>query len=470
MDGTPDPSTRLRCLGAAGLTARAPAPKLAAMLIRRSFLGLVGGAQLALAGCARAVVGSSGPHPTRAGAVGPGTAGAGAASRFARLNGFCAGAAPIGAAEREARQERARKLLRDRGLDALVAEAGPSMQYFAGDAWQRSERPLLLVLPVRGEAFFVGPAFEEGRLREKLVGRGELRAWQEHEDPYALAAAGLCERGGCAGTRVALEPTMRYFVSTGLARAGRGISFEDGSAVVDACRMVKSAAELALLRRANEATKAALRAAAAELSVGMGENDLRELVQGAQEAAGLTSIWALVLFGPNAAFPHGTAERRPLAEGDLVLVDTGGDLHGYQSDITRTWSLGAVSAEKRRVFDTVLRAQDAALAAIRPGARCGDVDAAARRVIGGAGFGGDYERFTHRLGHGIGLEGHERPYLVRGSETRLEPGMTMSNEPGIYIPGQLGVRIEDIVAVTETGAEVFGPRVRSLDAPFGDPT
>jgi Xaa-Pro dipeptidase len=431
------------------------------MLLRRGFLGLVGGAQLALAGCARAVA-PSGSQEARTGA---------APRRFAALDGFCARAAPIGAAERESRQERARKLLRDGGLDALVAEAGPSMQYFAGEAWQRSERPLLLVLPVRGEAFFVGPAFEEGRLREKLVGRGELRAWQEHEDPYALAVAGLRERVGRAGARVALEPTIRHFIAGGLARAGHGIAFEDGSGVVDGCRMVKSAAELALLRRANEATKVALRAAAAEMSAGMSEDDLRELVQGAQEAAGLTSIWALVLFGPNAAFPHGTAERRPLAEGDLILVDTGGDLHGYQSDITRTWSLaaGAVSPEKRRAFDTVLRAQEAALAAIRPGARCGDVDAAARRVIGGAGFGGDYQRFTHRLGHGIGLEGHEQPYLVRGNDRRLEPGMTMSNEPGIYIPGQFGIRIEDIVMVTGSGAEVFGPRVRSLDAPFGDP-
>ncbi len=354
------------------------------------------------------------------------------------------------------------------GFDALIAEAGPAMHYLAGDPWSRSERPLLFVLPVRGRPLFVGPAFEERTLRQRMVGRADLRVWHDHEDPYALAVAALRERVGRSGARIALEPSIRFFVSAGLMRAGRGLAFDDGAPVMNACRMVKSAAELDLLRRANQATKAALRAAAAHAEAGMSEDDLRELVEGAQEAAGLRSIWALVLFGPNAAFPHGNDERRHLADGDLILVDTGGDLHGYQSDITRTWASGAVSADQRRAFDTVLRAQEAAMALIRPGARCSDVSAAARRVIAAAGFGAAYERFTHRLGHGIGLEGHEHPYLVRGNPIRLEPGMTMSNEPGIYIPGRFPIRIEDIVAVTTSGAEVFGPRVRSLDAPFGE--
>jgi len=418
------------------------------MISRREFLGVMAGAPLALASCSRAAA--------------PATSAA--SSRFAGLAGFCDGVAPIGSEERERRQERARQLLRDGAYSALIAEAGPSMHYFGGDSWHRSERPLLLILPVRGGPLFVGPAFEEGKLREKLVGRGELRVWQEHEDPYAIAVAALRER---AATRIALEPTTRLFVSAGLTRAGAGLTFENGAAVVDACRMVKSPAELALLRRANQATKVALRAAAAEATPGMTEDDLRALVQGAQETAGLNSIWALVLFGPNAAFPHGTDNRRRLAEGDLILVDTGGDLHGYQSDISRTWAVGEVGPDRRRAFDAVLQAQEAAMAAIRPGARCSDVDAAARKVIADRGFGAGYQRFTHRLGHGIGLEGHEHPYLVRDNPIRLAPGMTMSNEPGIYVPGQFGVRIEDIVAVTESGAEVFGPRVRSLEAAFG---
>lgn len=432
------------------------------MVSRRSFLRLAGAAPLALAGCARAV----GSGAVGSGAVGSGSRAGAAAGRFSALAGFCDGVAPIGAAEREQRQERARTLLHDAGFLALIAEAGPTMGYFAAGPWRRSERPLLLVLPVQGAPFFVGPAFEEGTARESVVERGELRVWQEHEDPYAIAVAGLRERGAARG-RIALEPTTRLFIAGGLGRAGHGLAFEDGATVVDGCRMRKSTAELAILRRASEATKAALRAVSAEVSIGMGEDDLEALVHGAQEAAGLGSIWSLVLFGPSAAFPHGTKQRRRLAEGDLILVDTGGDLLGYQSDITRTWAAGAVDGERRRAFDTVLAAQDAAMQAIRPGARCADVDAAARRVITGRGFGAGYQRFTHRLGHGIGLEGHEAPYLVRGNDLVLAPGMTMSNEPGIYIPGRFGIRIEDIVAVTEGGVEVFGPRPRSLDAPFG---
>jgi Xaa-Pro dipeptidase len=432
---------------------------------RREVLGVLGGLPLAAAACAR---GRSAAGPAAAGTGPPAPTGSGAARRFPELAGFCDGVAPIGADECAARQERARKLLRVAGFAALVVEAGPTMRYFAGDPWRRSERPLLLVLPVSGQPVFVGPAFEEGTLRESVVGGGaELRVWQEHEDPYALAVAALRDRGARRG-RVALEPTTRLFISTGLARAGSGIAFDAGAAVVDACRMVKSAAELALLRRANQATKAALRAASARAAAGMTEDELAGLVREAQEAAGLDSVWTLALFGPDAAFPHGTRNRRRLADGDLILVDTGGDLHGYQSDITRTWAFGAVAPESRRAFDAVLAAQEAAMARIRPGARCGDVDAAARRVVAERGFGGDYQRFTHRLGHGIGLEGHEAPYLVRGSETRLVPGMTMSNEPGIYLAGRFGVRIEDIAAVTEEGVEVFGPRVRSLEAPFGD--
>ncbi|MEX1367619.1 MAG: M24 family metallopeptidase, partial [Nannocystaceae bacterium] len=184
-------------------------------------------------------------------------------------------------------------------------------------------------------------------------------------------------------------------------------------------------------------------------------------------AAGLSDVWVLALFGPAASFPHGTAQDRALAPGDVVLVDTGGSLHGYRSDISRTWVHGRASAEVRRAFDTVVAAQRAALRRIAPGTACGEVDAAARSVIEGQGFGRDYERFTHRLGHGIGLEVHEHPYLVRGSSRVLAPGMTMSNEPGIYVPGRFGIRIEDIVAVTADGHEVFGPMVRDLGAPLG---
>lgn len=229
--------------------------------------------------------------------------------------------------------------------------------------------------------------------------------------------------------------------------------------------MIKSAAELACLRRANQATKAALAAVAAHVRAGMRQSDVAALVREAQGAAGLGSIWALVLFGPDAAYPHGTESDRVLVEGDLILVDTGGALHGYCSDITRTWAFGAPDDQQRRIWDIVSEAQRAAMARIRPGVRCSEVAAAARAVVAAAGHGDGYQRFTHRLGHGIGLNVHEHPYLVRGNDLVLAPGMTMSNEPGLYLPGRLGVRIEDIVAVTEDGAEVFGPMAASIDAP-----
>jgi Xaa-Pro dipeptidase len=232
--------------------------------------------------------------------------------------------------------------------------------------------------------------------------------------------------------------------------------------------MIKSERELARLRRVNEATKAAVRLAAQYVEPGMTEDAIATLVREAQAAAGLSQIWVLALTGPNAAFPHGTRNGRPLESGDLILVDTGGALHGYRSDITRTWAVGTPSDAQRKAWDTVLAAQEAALAALKPGVACADVDAAARGVIEEAGYGAGYDKFTHRLGHGIGLQVHEEPYLVRGNRLALAPGMTFSNEPGIYVPGSLGVRLEDIVAVTADGAEVFGPRPRSLDDPFGE--
>ena len=228
------------------------------------------------------------------------------------------------------------------------------------------------------------------------------------------------------------------------------------AAPVSNARIRKTPAELQRLRRANEATKAALRLAMARAKPPIKQSEFAEEVRRAQQAAGLRDVWVLALFGPAAAFPHGTREDRALREGEFVLVDTGGALHGYRSDISRTWAVGKVDDEARKAWDTVAQAQAAALQLIRPGKRCGEPDAAARAVIAKAGFGEGYAAFTHRLGHGIGLQVHEEPYLRKDNPMVLQPGMTMSNEPGIYLPGTLGVRLEDIVAVTDDAPEVFG--------------
>lgn len=386
---------------------------------------------------------------------------------FPTLHGFCDGVAEVSAAEFEDRRERAQKLLSDAGLGALIVEAGPTHGYFSPTAWRRSERPLLMVIPATGAPAWVGPAFEQGRLTESL-GSARVEVWQEDASPYGRVADLLRSIGVPTSSMIAVDPDTRSFIVAGLRGElgpGRVVM---GTEVVDGCRMVKTPVELARLRRANEATKAALKVAAARLTPGMREDAFAELVVQAQREAGLSDIWALVLFGPNASFPHGTHERRQLREGEFVLVDTGGSLHGYRSDITRTWAIGQVNDAYRRAWDTVLQAQTAALAAIRPGVSCSEVDAAARTVIEKAGYGRGFERFTHRLGHGIGLQVHEAPYLRPGNPQVLSPGMTMSDEPGIYEAGRFGVRIEDIVAVTADGVEVFGPRAQSLENPFGE--
>ena len=386
--------------------------------------------------------------------------------RWSSLAGFCEGIAGPDEAERRSQRARMAEALAAAGQRALVVEPGPTMQFLAGVRWGRSERPFLLVLPREGEHFWVVPAFEERRAREQL-GDADVSAWQEHESPYDIVAKRLGAGKGGAGAPVAVEPQMRGFLVEGLRRAMGKTKVVDGAGVVHGVRMRKQPAELERLRRANEATKAALRLVASEVSGGIRQSELAQLIRDAQGRAGLGDVWVLALFGPNAAFPHGTAEDRALTDGDVVLVDTGGSLHGYRSDITRTWVFGTPSDEVRTAWATVAEAQRRALAQIKPGVQCGQVDAQARAVIEAAGFGRGYERFTHRLGHGIGLEVHEPPYLVQASTQVLEPGMTMSNEPGIYVPGQFGIRIEDIIAVTETGAEVFGPMVTSIDEPFG---
>jgi Xaa-Pro dipeptidase len=388
---------------------------------------------------------------------------------YAHLAGACEGVPAIARGEYEARIEQVRARLHERRLAAVIVEAGADMLWLGGPRWGRSERALLLVIPVRGEARLIGPAFEAGTLDARTGGLSlPFDPWEEHEDPHALALAAITDRNGS----IVVGSDTRGFVVEGLRRLAPRRGWQASIDVIEPLRRRKSPAELAILRRVNEVTKRAIAAAATRLREGMHEHEFADETSAALQAAGLTDSWVLPLFGPNAAFPHGTPQGRSLTDGDLVLVDTGRFLHGYASDITRTFAFGdpaAIDDRRRAAWDTVRAAQAAALAAIRPGVRCAEVDAAARAVIAAAGFDGDYRHFTHRLGHGIGMQVHEPPYLVRDGEHRLEPGNTMSDEPGLYLPGEFGVRLEDIVAVTEDGAEVFGPLAESLDRPFGSP-
>ncbi|MCB1033010.1 MAG: M24 family metallopeptidase [Acidobacteria bacterium] len=365
-------------------------------------------------------------------------------------------------ADYEARIEKARRAVVDHGFDALFVEAGTSLSYFSGVSWWPSERVFGLLIPRKGEIAYVSPAFEEGRARERITVGTDVRTWQEDESPYAQVHGILKERG-LTTSRLAVDPEARLFVFDGLANELSATRVLEGSGVINACRGRKDEKELALMRRANEITQAAIFHAASRLEEGMTQRQLAQAVQDAHVAQGAEPGWALVLFGPNAAYPHGTDASYTLKKGDLVLMDCGTEVHGYQSDITRTYCFGKAPTDRQlQVWEVVRQAQEAAFRRIRPGVHAGEIDRTARAVIEKAGFGSGYSAFTHRLGHGIGMEGHEWPYLVRGNPLPLAPGMTFSNEPGIYLVGDIGVRIEDILCVTNEGCQYLSEPVTEL--------
>ena len=344
----------------------------------------------------------------------------------------------------------------ENGLDAVVVGPGSSLRYFTGAEWSLSERFLGIVLGRSGDPVWVTPAFEEERAREQIRLGTDVRAWQEDESPHALVAAALRDRAAASG-RIGIEETLPFAFSDGIAGAAPAARLAAATSVTAGCRMVKDAHEVALIRRACLLTLTAYRAVFASLREGLTASQVSAWVAAAHHRLGVRG-GALVLFGADAAYPHGTKTPHPLRGGDVVLIDGGCRVHGYESDLTRTGVFGAAPTERqRRVFDLVRRAQQAAFAAARPGVECQAVDAAARRVIEDGGFGPGYRYLTHRLGHGIGLDGHEWPYLVRGNATQLKAGMTFTDEPGIYIPGELGIRHEDTVAVTAEGCENLGP-------------
>jgi Xaa-Pro dipeptidase len=377
-------------------------------------------------------------------------------------------ATPITRQERQQRQERARKLMTENSIDAILLMEGTCLRYFTGIRWWGGERTFALVLPAKGPAFYVCPAFEEGRAREQIAKspNGEnpdVRVWQEDESPYQRIAQGLKERGIATG-KLGLEETMRYVFADGIAKAASA-DITSATPVTAGCRMIKSSYEIALMRLASQVTLAAYEAAYRAVKDGMTQPELEDLVQKAHAQLGFNG-GADVQVGEFSAFPHGSVTPQVVHEGTIVLMDGGCAVEGYQSDITRTFVLGKASDKMKSVFDIVHRAQSAALAAAKPGAECGSVDAAARKVVIDAGYGPDYKYFTHRLGHGLGMDGHEWPYLVRGNPAKLLANITTSNEPGIYIRGEFGIRLEDDIHITENGAELFTPQTPSLEDPF----
>ena len=430
------------------------------MITRRHFLGV---SSLAVAGtvtsCQQGEGGS--PNASSAGTL---------PSSIAALTSRADEPVPISVEERVLRIEKARGLMRAEGIDALMLTGGTSLRYFTDIRWGLSERMLAVVIPLRGQAFLVSPAFEEDRAREQLHGGPledtEVMTWHEHESPYALVAGGLRNRGLGTG-RLGIEETVRFVFSDGVARAAPALSLSSGTPITAGCRGVKDDHELALMQLANEVTLTAYKAAFEALEPGMSQGDFGRLVSQAHAQQGFSG-GAGVQVGQYSALPHGSVTPQVIEEGSILLIDGGCSVEGYRSDISRTFVLGEPTDRMRQVFEIEHRAQAAALAAAAPGVEAQAVDAAARSVIEEAGFGPDYAYFTHRVGHGIGMDGHEWPYLVRGNTMPLEPGMTFSDEPGIYIPGEFGVRLEDDMYITEDGAGLFTPQSPSIDDPFGN--
>jgi Xaa-Pro dipeptidase len=394
-------------------------------------------------------------------------AAAAAADPLAELTDQRSSVAPIDAGERARWQKRCGELLTELGLDAVLMESGTTLEWLTGVRWGRSERLFALVVLADGSRFWVVPAFEASRAVlsiEKQVGRGdEVVTWDEDEYPYHPLSAALVKRGA---KRVAIEPALRWgFVDRFAAVFGRD-GLQSGQELLVRLRGQKSAPELAILRRANELTQLAIRTVAQSVRPGMRGRDVGALLDRAHQKLGMSGPWCLPLVGAAAALPHGDASDEPLREGALLLVDTGATLHGYQSDISRTWVLGGKpTAEIERAWNAVRDAQLRAFETIKPGALCRDVDRAARALFVERGYAAGFHDFTHRLGHGIGMEGHEDPYFDGGSEVVLRPGMTFSDEPGLYFPGKFGVRLEDIVQVSETGAEHFGTWQKAIGSP-----
>lgn len=374
-------------------------------------------------------------------------------------------AVPIDRAERERRIERAQRLMRDHGIAAIVIEPGASLTYFTGVAWWRSERLTAAVIPAAGAPVIVCPFFEEPSVRESLAIPAEIRVWQEDESPLTLIAAFLAERGATGA--VGIEETVRFFAVDGLRQRMPGARIVSADPVVRGCRMVKSPAEIALMQRATDITVAAYRWMWPRVREGMGRDAVAALMDAATVALGGRPAFSLVLLGEAAAYPHGSGRPQQVREGEVVLMDCGCMVEGYQSDVSRTMVPGRAPADVARVFADVQAGQRAAFAAARIGATAGSVDDAVRAVYEARGYGPGYRLpgLSHRTGHGIGLDGHEPVNLVRGETTRLAAGMCFSNEPGLYLPGRFGVRIEDCFHMAETGPVWFSQPQRGLDAP-----
>jgi len=386
----------------------------------------------------------------------------------AGLQSMTGGAKAISADERRMRIAKVQALMLQANMAALIVEPGSTLDYFTGIRWWRSERTTVAVIPAHGDVLIVTPAFEEPSVRETLQVGGDVRVWNEPESPFEKIALGLRERSVAAGT-VAVESTTRFFIVDGLRIASNdAYRLVSADALVRACRLIKSPAELALMQIANDVTLAALRHVHAHIDRGMTAAEVSKLMDTATTALGGPPEFSMALLNEASAYPHGSRKPQTVRDGSIILMDCGCSVEGYQSDISRTWVFGEPTARQRKVWDTVKRGQEIALATAKIGTPVGQLDDAVRNYYEREGWGPAYRLpgLPHRTGHGIGLDGHEPAYVVHGDATPLETGMCFSDEPGLYLPGEFGVRLEDCWSMTASGPKLFTGLAKSVEEPI----
>lgn len=377
-------------------------------------------------------------------------------------------AVPISVDERKARVAKAQRLMREHAIDAILIEAGSALIYFTGVRWWRSERFTGAIIPQDGDIAFVTPYFEEPSVRESMTFGDDVRTWHEHESPFDLVAGILADRGLRAGT-IGIEETVRHFIVDGVQHAAPEFDVVTANPVTRGCRMYKSPAEISLMQIANDVTLAAYTHVHANIEKGMTRGEVSAMMSEATRALGGSVKFSSVLLNESSAYPHGSGKPQVVEEGGVILMDCGCEVHDYESDISRTWVYGEPTDKQRDVWDTVKLGQEMALETATLGTPAGKVDDVVRAYYESKGFGPDYATpgLSHRLGHGIGMDGHEPVNFVRGETTPLAPGMCFSNEPGIYIFGEFGVRLEDCLYMTEDGPQLFTALSPSIDEPFG---
>src|SRR5882757_4047980 len=376
-------------------------------------------------------------------------------------------AKPITPEERQARLAKMQGLMQEKKIAALLVESGSTLEYFTGIHWWTSERVTAAVIPASGPVIVVTPFFESPSIREMLQVPGEIRPWQEDENPFELIARSVGGTGKAAGD-LAVDAYTRFYIVDAVAKASGGRATVPGSDLVRACRMIKSPAELALMQIANNITLAAIRHVHGNIQPGMQTGDVSKLLSDATAALGGGGFdFSLCLLNEASAFPHGSKVVQTVREGSVILIDCGCIVHGYQSDISRSWVFGEPTARQREVWNTVKRGQEIVQETARIGIPVGSIDKAVRAFYEDKGWSKNYALpgLSHRTGHGIGMDVHENPYLVRNDVTPLAPGMCFSDEPGIYIPGEFGIRLEDCWYMTEQGPKLFTPLAKSIDQP-----